>query len=178
MAHPAQQAFTAAVKAKHPGHFQSGRALDIGAQDINGSNRTLFAHAVEYLGIDLGPGKGVDIVAHGADFRAELWDGEGFSVVISTEALEHDSRWEETFRAMYEMTAKGGLMVMTCAGTGRPEHGTKRTSPQNSPHTTDYYRNLAPEDFAHLLKGMKFKESAWEENGKPVYDTYFWGIKK
>jgi SAM-dependent methyltransferase len=178
MAHQAQFDFVKRVKARFPDHFKTGRVLDVGSAYINGTNRWHFSYCCEYLGLDLGPGPGVDLVAHCADFRQSGWDGGLFDVVISTEALEHDSRWEETFRAMYDMTRPGGLMVMTCAGDGREEHGTTRTTPGNSPHTTDYYRNLDPEDFKPLLKGMKFEQKEWSGEGHPVCDTYFWGIKK
>ena len=65
------------------------RVLEVGSLDINGSVRPLFENC-NYTGIDLGEGRGVDVVAHVTDYH-RLDDNE-FDVVISTETLEHDAR--------------------------------------------------------------------------------------
>ena len=81
---------------------------------------------------------------------------------------------------MHRMLKPGGLLIMTCASRGRREHGTTRTSPQNSPGTQalewDYYLNLRESDFGHFdLNGM-FENCRFDHN-KFSRDLYFLGIK-
>lgn len=117
--------------------------LEIGSFDVNGSIRSALA-ARSYLGIDLVEGPGVDRVA-----RVEALVGEGsrFDIVVCCEVLEHDQNWDETLISAFSALRPGGLLLVTCASTGRPEHGTLRTNPSHSPGTTaigqDYYGNVS-----------------------------------
>ena len=81
---------------------------------------------------------------------------------------------------MVKLCRKGGLVVFTCATTGRPEHGTERTTPQDSPLTIaqgwSYYQNLTEEDFASIAFESLFTESSFAVN-KRSCDLYFEGIK-
>ena len=51
---------------------------------------------------------------------------------------------------MLRMMKKDGMIIITCASLGRGEHGTKRTTPENSPLTNNigwtYYKNLSKRD--------------------------------
>ena len=55
------------------------------------------------------------------------------------------------------MTRPEGLFTFTCASTGRPEHGTRRSGPQDAPLLMeqgdwgDYYKNLTEEDIRETL---------------------------
>lgn len=173
--------FVKSVRDMSPSRF-SGKppnfgVLEVGSRYINGTVRTLF-DGMSYLGIDLSPGPCVDVVAHATDIDAIkgafTWDKRYFSVVISCEALEHDKRYAESIRAMYDLLAPGGLLIITAGGTGRPEHGTTRTSPSDSPDTTDYYGNITPELFRAALQGRTFSQSEIRDVGG---DFQFWGIK-
>ena len=71
------------------------------------------------------------------------------------------------------------VVVVTCASTGRLEHGTRRTSPEGSPGTglSGYYRNLTAADFAAIDLATMFR--AWEFFYAPYsHDLYFIGWKK
>ncbi len=174
MAHQQQQAFCRYVKELHPSRFEGSYVLDIGSQDINGNNRYLFSEC-NYLGIDLNEGVNVDMIASGHNFKSE----NKFDIIISTECLEHDKYWALTLQNICgNLLHKGGLFIMTCATTGRPEHGTTRTSPKDSPFTTDYYLNLTEEDFRQAIDIEKtFSKFEFKTNENPN-DLYFWGIKK
>jgi hypothetical protein len=82
------------------------------------------------------------------------------------------------------MLKPGGLFVFTCASTGRPEHGTRRTSPNDSYGTignvsgwTDYYKNITFDDLnAAIDVDNTFTCYASYYNTSPC-DLYFWGIK-
>lgn len=170
MAHPAQQAFVLGVRERWPWHFSGTRVLEIGSYFVNGSIRDFF-ESPNYLGLDLAPGPGVDLVCHGADYDTE----ERFDVVISCECFEHNHRWRDTFENMVRLCRVGGLVVFTCASRNRPEHGTMRTSPQDSAVTTDYYRNLYVEDFERsFAMDELFGWYGWESR---LQDLYFYGVK-
>jgi SAM-dependent methyltransferase len=148
MAHPQQQNFIALIKSAFPGFFAGGRVLEIGSLDINGSVRSHFA-AQEYIGLDVGPGPGVDVVCQGQNYDAQ--DGT-FDVVVSCETMEHNPYWRETLANMLRLCRPGGLVLITCATTGRPEHGTRRTTPKDAPLIEwDYYGNRTAADFRRVL---------------------------
>lgn len=172
MAHSEQQAFCLRLKALLPRFFNHVLVTDFGSLDINGSNRELFTDS-SYLGVDIYRGKNVDVVC-----KAHAYEPAGpQDVVISTEMLEHDEDWWLSLRRMYEILRPGGLMLTTCATTGRGEHGTRTSSPGDSPGTPDYYRNLTQEDFENALPLEWFKAYGFEVNHS-TRDLYFWGIKR
>ncbi len=171
--HPEQCFFVETVKTAHPEYFVGTRVLDIGSLDINGNNRQFFENP-DYIGIDIGAGANVDVVARGHEYVAD----EPFDVVISTECFEHDQYWHRTFNAVIRRHLKdGGLFVFTCATTGRPEHGTRRTSPSDAPFVPDYYRNLTEKDFRGIINfDTIFRAYGFQTRVWPA-DLYFWGIK-
>lgn len=147
MAHFEQQQFVAFIAERFPTFFRGTRVLEVGSLDLNGSVRSNFS-GCDYLGIDVAAGPGVDLVCQGQDYDAP--DGS-FDVVTSCEAMEHNPYWRETFANMLRLCRPGGLILMTCATTGRGEHGTTRKHPGHSPLTVeigwDHYRNLTAADF-------------------------------
>jgi hypothetical protein len=68
---------------------------------------------------------------------------------------------------------------MSCATTGRAEHGTKATSPEDAPLVEwDYYKNLTEEDFRKAFElDRMFSEYEFSTN-EQTHDLYFYGIKK
>ena len=171
MSHQSQLDFVGGVKAYFPEFFAGGRVLEIGSLNINGTVRDFFVNSEEYVGCDLGEGRGVDIVCAGH----ELAYADGyFDVAISCECFEHDKNWRKTFSKMVDLVRVGGLVIFSCATTGRQEHGTTRTSPADAPFTNDYYMNLEAGHFGLLVK--RFSQHEFSENQSPR-DLYFWGIK-
>jgi len=150
--------------------------LEIGSYDVNGSIRSLF-DTEHYVGVDLVAGPGVDVVADG---QSVDYPDATFDAVLSCEVFEHNPFWQETFENMHRMLKPGGLLIMTCASRGRREHGTTRTSPENSTGTQslewDYYRNLTAADFDCFDVGKMFSNSRFNYN-KFSRDLYFLGIK-
>lgn len=171
MSHQSQLDFVASVKARFPKYFEDKRVLEIGSLDINGSVRQFFSNCT-YIGVDLGEGKGVDLVSKGEDL---IFPKDSFDVSISCECFEHNPEWVKTFDNMVRMT--DGLVIMTCATTGRPEHGTSRTSRADAPFCGDYYRNLTEHDIKSSCNLNKFVEYGFSTNDSPA-DLYFWGITK
>lgn len=177
MAHAEQQQFVQSVKASFSSFFKGGRIVEIGSLDINGTVRGFFEEPAEYIGVDLGPGRGVDVVCEGQDYDGAT---DGFDVAISVECFEHNPHWKETFANMFRMVRDEGLIVMTCATTGRPEHGTSRSDAGSSPLTVgkgwEYYKNLTESDFhaAFELNSM-FSDYCFSVNTSS-HDLYFWGL--
>jgi SAM-dependent methyltransferase len=173
MAHQQQFDFVSGIASFFPNNFANCKVLEVGSLDINGSVRQFFTDC-EYIGIDLGQGRGVDVVCQGQDYDAP---DNTFDTVISCECFEHNPAWVMTFVNMYRMTKPGGLIVMSCATTGRAEHGTKRTSPADAPFCDDYYKNLTEQDFVDNLN-IDNMFSAYEFGiGEATRDLYFYGVK-
>jgi hypothetical protein len=132
----------------------------------------LFFRDCDYTGIDLQLGPGVDIACRGHEY-----DAEPFDVVVSTECLEHDEFWPQTVANMVRLTKPCGLVVITCATIGRPEHGTHRCRPQDTPVSArGYYRKLTIEDLAPHMGLDDFSACAFEVN-RQACDLYFAGFK-
>lgn len=176
MSHWQQMKFVEELKQEFPGYFESTKVLEIGSLDINGSIRPFFKDA-DYTGIDIADGPGVDVVCQGQEFRSPLG---GFDVVISCEAMEHNPHWRATFQNMINLTRPGGLLIMTCATSGRPEHGTRASEPQSSPLTVasdwDYYENRVAADFASLYGAEAFSTFQFFVR-RDCSDLYFIGFR-
>jgi len=155
--------------------------LDVGGGDINGNNRYLFENC-QYICNDVIQAPNVTIVSKTKDLN---FNNDYFDVICSTECFEHDPEYQDSFKNIYRMLKPNGLFFFSCASTGRPEHGTRRTTPNDSFGTigglddfADYYKNLTNIDVDDVLN---FKESF------SIFDTYynihtkdlyFLGIKK
>lgn len=180
MAHIQQAEFCRLVKREFPEYFSNKLVLDIGSLDINGNNQFLFEDCL-YLGVDLAPGKNVDFVSKGHELA--LPDAS-FDVVVSTECFEHDQFYDRTLKNIVRLLKPGGLFFFSCATTGRPEHGTRRTTPHDAPliqgfdEWSDYYKNLEEADVRAVLDiEAIFSKHAFSTNSD-TKDLYFWGIKK
>lgn len=174
MAHEQQRIFLSRVKKEHPEAFVDVDVLEVGSLDINGTVRDFFT-ANRYIGVDVGPGPGVDVVEHGENLT---YPDDTFDTAISAECFEHNPKWAETFENMHRMAKT--YVIFTCASDGRPEHGTRRSDRGSSPFTADwdYYRNLNQQDFEQMfdIEDM-FSEHMFEYNPASC-DLYFFGIKR
>lgn len=180
MAHPQQIDFCKSVKKMLPHFFSNRLVLDIGSLDINGNNQYLFDDCL-YIGVDLLPGKNVDLTTRGHELNLP---DESVDVVVSTECFEHDQFYFLTLKNIVRMLKPGGLFVFSCATTGRPEHGTRRTTPADAPFTqefgawSDYYKNLDERDIRCVLDVDEIFQKYAFSIGTETCDIYFWGVKK
>jgi SAM-dependent methyltransferase len=179
--HPEARDFTLFVKQILYNFFIGKRVLDVGSGDINGNNRFLFEKC-EYDGNDVIQANNVTIVSKTTNLP---FQNNTFDTIVSTECFEHDPEYKESFIKIYNMLKPDGLFCFTCASTNRAEHGTRRTSPNESYGTignledmSDYYKNLTEIDLNEALP-LNNLFSVWDtyynSNSK---DLYFVGIKK
>jgi len=178
MAHQQQHDYVRGLKTRYPTFFFRQKVLEIGSLNINGTNRDFFTEC-NYVGVDVGAGPCVDIVCPGKDVDHP---DNSYDTVLSTECFEHNPEWVETFQNMIRMCRSDGLIFMTCATTGRPEHGTTRTTPHDSPLTIgigwDYYKNLTEQDFREHFDFDKIFSTYKFEVCATHPDLYFFGIKR
>lgn len=180
MAHQQQKDFCLSIKKRFPEFFQSRLVLDVGSLDLNGNNQYLFDEC-GYIGIDLLPGKNVDIACKGHELQLP---NATFDTIISTECFEHDPFYEQTILNINRMLKPGGVFLFSCATTGRPEHGTRRTTPHDAPFTHefgdwgDYYKNLEEADIRQAIDiDQTFRHYEFSIQHE-THDLYFWGIKR
>jgi SAM-dependent methyltransferase len=179
--HNEAKAFTVYVKNMFPAYFSGTVALDVGSGDINGNNRFLFGEGCEYHGNDVYKAPNVTVVSKTS---ALPFPSNTFHVIVSTECFEHDPEYAQSWRKIYDMLKPGGLFAFTCASDGRPEHGTRRTTPGDSYGTignvegwTDYYQNLNLASLRSVFN-LDTEFSQWKSYYNAyTKDLYFWGIK-
>lgn len=178
--HDQARHFTFFVKETLSDYFCGKCVLDVGAGDINGNNRFLFENC-EYNGNDVVEAPNATIICKTKDLPFE---NNYFDTIISTECFEHDPEYKESFIKIYNMLKPGGLFCFSCASTGRPEHGTRRTSPDVSYGTIgniddmiDYYKNLDEKDLNSVLDLNKLFSTWQTYYNSESHDLYFVGIK-
>jgi SAM-dependent methyltransferase len=164
------------VREAFPEFFSGASVFEIGSLDVNGSVREYF-QSTDYVGVDLVAGPSVDVVAQGGDVRLD----REFDIAISTECLEHNPKYMETFENMVRHVRPGGMVLFTCATTGRAEHGTERSDPAASPGTMargwNYYKNIEREDLDSFPFESVFESFQFYVN-RICCDLYFVGLKK
>lgn len=181
MAHMEQREFFKRVRFRFPQKFCGVRILDVGSWDVNGNLRYMIGEGSSYLGVDVSYGPNVDLVLPGHEVR----DNVGFGAVLSAECLEHDQHWPDTLLNMWKLLVPGGIMAISCATTGRLEHGTRRSEPNCAPalqslgtEWADYYRNLTQGDLLSVFNPIDSYFATFEFSTQDrTHDLYFWGIK-
>lgn len=85
------------------------KILEVGSTDINGGIRHFFPGS-EYLGIDVVPYAGVDLVLKPEEIYAWPLADASFDLVISTNCLEHCTRPWLTLKEMARVAKPGALI--------------------------------------------------------------------
>jgi SAM-dependent methyltransferase len=179
--HKEAREFTLFVRRILSEFFIGKVVLDVGSGDINGNNKFLFENC-EYNGNDVIQAPNVTIVSKTKDLP---FKDNTFDTIVSTECFEHDPEYKESIIKIYKMLKPNGLFCFSCASTGRPEHGTRRSNPNDSYGTignledmSDYYKNLTQIDLNNVLL-LNTMFSVWDTYyNNDSKDLYFVGIKK
>lgn len=98
--------------------------IDVGSMDVNGTCRALLEtyQPKQYLGVDIKPGQGVDIVCN-AENLMHNFQKQSFDVLISTEMLEHVRNWKLVISNFKNIVKSGGKILITTRSYGFSYHG-------------------------------------------------------
>lgn len=132
--HPEAYEWVASQVAAH-GPFRS--ALEIGSRNVNGGIRNLLGPC-RYVGLDIEPGDGVDVVANGATWKTD----ERFDVIISSECFEHTDLWPDIVENAAALLNPDGCLIVTAAGPGRAPHS---ASDGGHLRSGEWYANVDPD---------------------------------
>lgn len=130
-----------------------GQVVDLGAMNLNGSYRELLDRAPQYVGVDLEPGPGVDVVLTD-DYRLPFADGS-VDLVLSGQMLEHCGQFWRVFSEMFRILKPEGLAFAIAPSAG-PVHR----------HPVDCYR-FYPDSWQALAEwsGLRLVHSWIDERG-------------
>ena len=138
--------------------FDGKRVLEVGSKFVNGTVRPLierFCSPKEYIGVDIEPGKYVDVVLP-AEKLVNCFGPESFDVVISTELLEHVHDWRIVVNNMKTVLKRGGYIYITTRSRGFPYHA----------YPYDFWR-YEPSDIIKIFRDFEIikLEPDWEAPG-------------
>jgi SAM-dependent methyltransferase len=82
--------------------------VDLGSQDVNGTLRDHCPPGAHYIGLDMAPAKGVDVVVGAALPFAD----NTIDAIVTSSAFEHDVCFWETFLELTRILRPGGLLYV------------------------------------------------------------------
>jgi len=140
---------------------EKGKALDVGSRDINGTYRDLFK-GWDYTGIDVVPGKNVDMVV------GDEWsfDDESFDAVVSGQALEHIKDDAGVVLEMARVLKSGGHICLIAPSTG-------------AEHMEPDYRRYTEQSLGQLIEdaGLILIETRIDADSPIWHDVIAIGVK-
>lgn len=95
------------------------KVIDLGAMNVNGSYRELFSSNVEYIGVDLEEGPGIDIVLE--DVYKLPFDDSSIDLVLSGQMIEHCGQFWRVFSEIARVLKPEGIAFIIAPSTG-PVH--------------------------------------------------------
>jgi SAM-dependent methyltransferase len=98
----------------------SDAVLEVGSYNVNGSVRPFFLGVEDYVGVDITPGPGVDVVLT-TPTRLPFPDAR-FSVLVSTEMLEHAEFPALVVAEMFRVLRRGAPLLLTTRSEGFGYH--------------------------------------------------------
>ena len=134
------------------------RVVDLGAMNVNGSYRELLPAGCDYVGVDLEPGPGVDVVL--ADVYSLPFEDGSADLVLTGQMLEHCGQFWRVFSEIFRILKPDGLAFAIAPSAG-PVHR----------FPVDCYR-FYPDSWQALAdwSGLRLVQSWTDERG-PWCDT-------
>lgn len=121
-----------------PDYIKGRSVLEVGSYNVNGTVRDILQpHAGRYIGVDMRPGPGVDVVST----AEEMPDSLKSEIVVSCEMLEHAFEWRKAFTRMADLCT--GVLLVTARGPGFPLHD----------YPSDHWR-FTPADIEQVCKAL------------------------
>jgi SAM-dependent methyltransferase len=96
--------------------FAEGTVVEIGSQDVNGSLRSVCPAHLKYIGLDMVPGKGVDIVITDP-YRLPLADAS-VDIVVASSCFEHSQMFWLLFLEVLRVLKPAGLFYLNVPSNG------------------------------------------------------------
>ena len=96
--------------------LSSGVVIDIGAQDVNGSLRSVCPPHLKYIGVDFVQAPGVDVVLDDP-YRLPFEDGS-VDVVVSSSCFEHSELFWVLFLEIFRVLKSPGLFYLNAPSNG------------------------------------------------------------
>jgi glycosyltransferase involved in cell wall biosynthesis/SAM-dependent methyltransferase len=90
--------------------------LDVGSRDFNGTLRACVPPGTRYVGVDLEPGEGVDVVLR--DPNRLPFKANSFDAILSSSCFEHDQMFWLTFLEMARVAKPGGFIYISAPSNG------------------------------------------------------------
>ena len=121
------------------------KVLEVGSRIVSGSMRGYMEslNPKEYVGIDIVPGEGVDLLVNIHDI-ADHFGEEKFDIIIASDTLEHIDDLESASFNMHSVLNIGGWLVISVPTMDTPYHG----------FPFDFWR-YTTDDLAHVFNYMK-----------------------
>jgi SAM-dependent methyltransferase len=135
--------------AKFAADYKPASVLDVGALDINGTYRPLFG---EYVGLDLHPGKNVDV---------DTWEGikpGSFDAVISGQTLEHTEDDAALVNLMAGALEPGGMCCIIV-----PSHGPQHCEPDYRRYTVESLAALVAAAGLEVVETRQSAVAPWHD---------------
>lgn len=118
----------------------SGRILDVGSMNVNGSLRSVLTIDV---GVDMREGPGVDEICNCTKL-VDRFGPESFDCVASADMLEHCLKWDKCLENMWAVLKPNGYLFLTMAIKTKGRHA----------YPDDYWRfDMA--DFVGIFDGNR-----------------------
>ncbi len=89
--------------------------VEVGSQDVNGTLRDALPPRASYIGVDVVPGRNVDVVATG---RALPLQADIADLAIASSVFEHDPAFWLTFLELCRITKPGGWIYLSSPSNG------------------------------------------------------------
>jgi len=90
--------------------------VDVGAQDVNGSLRSVAPPHATYIGVDFTPGPGVDVVLD--DPYRLPFENESVDVVVTSSCFEHAEFFWLSYLEILRILKPGGLFYLNAPSNG------------------------------------------------------------
>ncbi|MGZ8216991.1 methyltransferase domain-containing protein [Methylomagnum sp.] len=140
--------------------------LDLGAQDINGSYKPIFdSPSWRYSGMDMAPGKNVDIILKNIYSWTEI-PTHSVDVLVSGQAFEHIEYFWLTMLEMARILKPGGMCCII-APAGGYEHR----------YPVDCWR-FYPDGFSAMARFARLEilevSTQWEAQGYSLDESDLW----
>lgn len=173
------EAFSWVCKTRSKVRDDPHQVLELGSLNVNGTARMAWP-GVEWFGVDLVPGKDVDLVCDaGSPALIRQLAGRTFDAVVCMEVLEHAPNGADIIRNAFTVLRPGGRLWVTAAGVERPVHACGG-GPVLPPG--EHYGNVGAADLLGWLMQAGFQDGVIEDgdtigNGRGRQDIYATFVK-